>query len=218
MKTVAHTCCDITVRSNIVGTASSFSFNLFGNPASNFALFVNESAVKWSEQRTEFLHTWSGSSLKIKFIHSFLTLGSEGRQCKHCFFPQLGTAQRLVVFRAALSFGFCVDLRVLLSHKHYMCESVGGAKQEQTLIFFCGGGAYLHYYIIEWYIPQAVVLADCLQYKLFLDWRERFEFWNLQDVFIVQWPLICQKIKGILVSPFMTPLKQVVFWPNEGWK
>ncbi len=42
----------------------------------------------------------------------------------------------------------------------------GRAKQaamtKQALIFFCGGGAYPHYYIIEWYIPKAVVLAACL--------------------------------------------------------
>ncbi len=54
-----------------------------------------------------------------------------------------------------------------------MHKSEGGAKQavmlKQALIFFCGGSAYPHYYIIEWYISQAVVLADCLQYKLFLD-------------------------------------------------
>ncbi len=74
----------MTVRSNIACTALSFSFSLFENPASNCELFVNESTVKWSEQRTILL-TWSGSSLKIKFIHSFLTLESEGRQHKHCF-------------------------------------------------------------------------------------------------------------------------------------
>ncbi len=34
--------------------------------------------------------TSSRSSLKIKFIHSFLTSGSEGRQCKDCFFPKTG--------------------------------------------------------------------------------------------------------------------------------
>ncbi len=52
-----------------------------------------------------------------------------------------------------LSFGFCVDLRVRLSRKHYMRELVGRAKQavmsKQALIFFCRGGAYPHYYIIE---------------------------------------------------------------------
>ncbi len=37
------------------------------------------------EKRTEFLLTRSGSSLKIKLIHSFLTLVLEGRQCKDCF-------------------------------------------------------------------------------------------------------------------------------------
>ncbi len=76
--------------------------------------------VKCSEQRTKLLLTRSGSSLKIKFTHSFLTLRSEGGQCKDCF-PQLGTALRLV-FGASLSFG------VHLSCKHYMHESVGGAK------------------------------------------------------------------------------------------
>ncbi len=148
----SHLCCDITVGSNIAGTASSFSFNLFENPASYCAWFVNESTVKWSEQKTEFLLTQSGSSLKIKLIHSFLMLGSKERQCKYCFFvvffPQLGTAQCLVVFRSIFIFFFCVDLRVHLSRKH-MLESVGGAKQAVMTIFFCGGGACPHYYIIE---------------------------------------------------------------------
>ncbi len=69
---------------------------------------------------------------KKKFIHFFLTLGSEGRRCKHGFFSQLGTAQRLVVFRASVTFGFCVDLCLHLYRKQYMwkysnVESVGGA-------------------------------------------------------------------------------------------
>ncbi len=81
----SHLCCDITVGSSIVSTASSFSVNLFENPVSNCALFVNESAVKLNEQRTKFLLMRSGSSLKLNFIHSFLMLGSEERQCKHCF-------------------------------------------------------------------------------------------------------------------------------------
>ncbi len=33
----------------------------------------------------------------------------------------------------------------------------------KQVLIFCGGGVYPHYYIIEWHIPQAVVLADCLQ-------------------------------------------------------
>ncbi len=49
------------------------------------------------------------------------------------------------------------------------------------------------------------VLSDWLQYKLFLDQQESFEFWNLQDTFIVQWPLKWQNIKGILISQLMTP-------------
>ncbi len=44
-------------------------------------------------------------------------------------FPQLGAEQHLVVFKASLSFAFCVDLHICRSRKHYMRESVGGAKQ-----------------------------------------------------------------------------------------
>ncbi len=44
---------------------------------------------------------------------------------------------------------------------------MGGAKQtamqKQVLIFFCGGGAYSHYYIIEWNIPQAAFNISCFQ-------------------------------------------------------
>ncbi len=48
IKTVilTHVWCNITVSSNIVGTESSFSFNLFENPVSNCALFLNDSVVK----------------------------------------------------------------------------------------------------------------------------------------------------------------------------
>ncbi len=55
-------------------------------------------------------------------------LGSEGRQYKH-FFHNLALHSILLSSEPSLSFGFCVDLRVRLSRKHYMCESVGGAKQ-----------------------------------------------------------------------------------------
>ncbi len=87
---------------------------------SNLAFFV-----KWSKQRAEFLLTRPGSSLKIKFIHSFLMLGSEGRQCRDCF-PQLGTALLSSEHRYHL---FCgIDVHVCL-YLHYVRESVGGAKQ-----------------------------------------------------------------------------------------
>ncbi len=83
-------CCDITVRSNIVDTASSFSLS-FGNLSSNCA-FCKRIHVKWSERRTEYLLMRPGTSLKLSFIYSFLTLGSEGRQCKDCF-STTGTPQ-----------------------------------------------------------------------------------------------------------------------------
>ncbi len=65
--------------------------------------------MKW----TKFLLTRSGSSFKIKLIHSFLTLGSEGRQCKHCF-PQRGTAQHLLSSKQSLSFVSPLGLLLLL--------------------------------------------------------------------------------------------------------
>ncbi len=81
----------------------------------NCAFFVNKSMVKWSEQRTEFLLTWSESSLKIKFINYFLMLGSVGNQCKQCF-PQLGTAHRL--------YSFCIDMFASLVNTTWQwCQS-----------------------------------------------------------------------------------------------
>ncbi len=59
--------CDITVGSNIVGTASTFSFNLSENPASNCALFVNESVENLNEQRTKFLLKLSGNKFNPLF-------------------------------------------------------------------------------------------------------------------------------------------------------
>ncbi len=37
--------------------------------------------------------------------------------------------------------------------------------------------------------------------------KTKVEFWNVQDVFIVQ-SLLYQKIKGVLISQFMTPFEQ----------
>ncbi len=68
--------------------------------------------MKWTKG-PRFLLTLSGTSLNIKFIRSFLTLGSERMQCKERF-SQLCTAQHLVVFRASITFGFCIDLGSVL--------------------------------------------------------------------------------------------------------
>ncbi len=81
-----------------VETASSFSFNLSEKLALNCALFVNESTVKWSDQRTEFLLKWSGSLLK-----------------------------KLIKLSLSIGFCVDVHL-ALLSFAYYMCESVCGAK------------------------------------------------------------------------------------------
>ncbi len=64
-------------------TPSSFSFSLSENPTSNSALFVNKSAVKWSEQRTKFLLMWHW---KIKFIQLFPNVGirRKAMQRQHC--------------------------------------------------------------------------------------------------------------------------------------
>ncbi len=111
IKTITHTCVSTLLSNPIIDTASFFSFNLSENPASNCALFVNGSVVEWSEQRTEFLLTRSGTSLQIKFIHSFLMLGSEGRQRKHCFSTTV-----LLSSKPYLLFGFRADLRVHLEN------------------------------------------------------------------------------------------------------
>ncbi len=68
MKTVTHTVCGAILYLIYIGsgTASSFSFNIYENPASNCALFVNKSVVKRSEQRT--LLTRSDTLLQIKFM------------------------------------------------------------------------------------------------------------------------------------------------------
>ncbi len=143
------------------------------------SFFFKNNFTVWSEQRTEFILTRSGNSLKIKFIHSFIMLQSEGRQCKDCFFHNLTLhsilsssehlyrlvyiyiyafsrlfyPKRLTVhsgytffsqyvcslgiepttfcadntmlyhWATGTQFGFCVDLRVRHSRKHYMHES-----------------------------------------------------------------------------------------------
>ncbi len=60
---------------------------------------------------------------------------------------------------------------------------------------------------LKWHIPQAVVLADCLQYKMFNKKVLSSETYRM--LLIAQLHLICQKIKGILISQFMTPLINV---------
>ncbi len=68
------------------------------------------------------------------------------------FFHNLALNSVLFSSKPSLSFGFCIDLHLCICrycYLLYVCESVGGAKQAAMLIFFCGGGAYPHYYIIE---------------------------------------------------------------------
>ncbi len=92
-------------------------------------VIVNKSAVKWSKQRTESLLMQSGTSLKIKFIDPFLTLGSEGRQRKHCFPHKLALQSILLFSEPSLSFCFCVDLHIRLSGKHCVNLWVGLNRQ-----------------------------------------------------------------------------------------
>ncbi len=72
--------------------------------------------IKCSEQGRGLTHTVYRYSLKIKFIHSFLTLGSEGRQCKASCLRTIFIVWFL--YRP-----------VFASLVNYMCESVDGAKQ-----------------------------------------------------------------------------------------
>ncbi len=72
---------------------------------SNCALFLNEYAIKRIEQKTEYLLTQSGASLKIKFIRSFLEGRKQGRQYKDCFFHNLALHSFLFFSEPSLSFG-----------------------------------------------------------------------------------------------------------------
>ncbi len=63
-------------------------------------------------------------------VHSlFPNDGIRRKAMQRLFFHNLGLHRILLSLEQFLSFVFCVDLCVCLSHKHYMCESVGGAKQ-----------------------------------------------------------------------------------------
>ncbi len=78
-------CCNIIVGSSIIGTASSFSFNLSENPASDCALLVNESAVKLSEQRTKFYwRIWN--YIKTKVHPLFPNIGIRRKAMQRLFF------------------------------------------------------------------------------------------------------------------------------------
>ncbi len=68
-------------------------------PMHKYSVHIKRSVIA-DNQRAKFLLMRSGTSLKIKFILSFLMLESEGRQYKDCVFPQLGTEQRRLVFGA----------------------------------------------------------------------------------------------------------------------
>ncbi len=53
------------------------------------------------------------------------------------FFPQLGTEQHLLVFRASLSFGFYIDLHVCLSLVNNRCVGLEAALNDQCLTSKC---------------------------------------------------------------------------------
>ncbi len=149
----------------------------------------------------------SGSLLKIQFIYSFLMLGSEGRRFKDCVFPQLGTAQHLLVFRAIFIVWFIrrpafVSLVISTCVNQWAGLSRQWCRSRRWSGIEAGGGTPLRHKVTHSTRCRFGRLAS-----IYTDFRiTSFEFWNLQDVFIVQWPLICQKIRGILISHVMTPL------------
>ncbi len=71
--------------------------------------------------------------IKNKIHPLFPNVGMRRKVMQTLFF--LNLALWLVVFGACLSFDFCADLCIRLCRKHYMCESVGGAKQGKAV---CG--------------------------------------------------------------------------------
>ncbi len=90
--------------------------------------------------------------IKNKVNSLYPNVGIRRKATQRLFFHNLALHGILLSLESSLSFGSCVDLHVWLSSKHYMRESVGGAKQavmsKQALIYFSEGGAYPHYYII----------------------------------------------------------------------
>ncbi len=98
-----------------VGTTSSFSFNIFENPVSNFVL-VNESVVKLTEGPNSY---WHGLILiKNKVNPLFPNVGIRGKAMQILFFHSLTLHNSLLSSDPSLSFGICVDLLIRLS-LHY---------------------------------------------------------------------------------------------------
>ncbi len=66
-------------------------------------------------------------AIKNKVHPLFSNVGIRRKAMQRIFFHNL--ALPLASPEPSLLLGFCVDLHVLFSRKHYMRESVGGAKQ-----------------------------------------------------------------------------------------
>ncbi len=113
-------------RSNIVGTALSFSFNLSENPLSNWALFVYESMVKSSEQNTEFLLTLPGSSLKKKVLPLFPNVGIRKNAMQRLFFHNLALHRIFLSSEHLYLLIFVYICVCLFCYLHYMDKSVWG--------------------------------------------------------------------------------------------
>ncbi len=124
-------CCNITVRSNIVITTSSFSFNLSENPASNCALFVNKFAVKLKWKKDQVLTDMVWIFIKNKVNLIVPNAGIRSKAMQRLFFHNLALHSALLSLEIYLSFGFCVDLcSPLSSFTYYMLNRWAGLNRQ----------------------------------------------------------------------------------------
>ncbi len=135
-------------------------------------------------------------------------LGSEGRQRKYFFFSILAMHSALLTSKPSLSFGFWV----CLCCKHYMCKSVGGAKQVAMSIFFRRGGAYPHSTLLHHRVEHSKSCCFGRQTSIWAVFRLTTTFWGLKltGCFYSTITSYMSKDKDNLFSQFMTPLN----WSN----
>ncbi len=83
--------------------------------------------MKWTKDRVLTDAVWIFFKNKVHPL--FPKVGIRRKAMQTLFFHNLAMHSILLSSEPSLSFGFCVDLCVHLSLKHYMRKLVGGAKQ-----------------------------------------------------------------------------------------
>ncbi len=133
--------------------------------------------MTWTKSQVLTDVVWNFNKKCKKFIHSFLALESERRQCKDnaMHFPKFGTAQHLVVFGAIFIVWFLLRpaFAPLVIHTTWAnvwaglnrqrCRSRHWSFAVEAVLIHTIITHHLIHTITEWHIPQAVILSDWLQ-------------------------------------------------------